>query len=346
MERAYPILILDPLRLLRLSKVLMNKAYQLALASIAITFAACTQTNEQAGGDPQAESKGIIAYSPLTLSNPFFKVIGDSITTEAQKHGYETLVLDPNEDVKTQSDQIDDFISKGVVAIVLTPCNRLSIGPAIQAANKAGVPVFTVDAQCAAEGVDIVSHVGTDNFQGGELAGKAMLEILGETGGKVLILDHKTAQSCVYRVEGFHKVVNAHNAANPAAKIEVVAELPSGGERAMSHKATADTLQAHQDLAAIFAINDPAALGAHTALAEAGKDVAVKIIGFDGMPEGKNAIKEGKVYADPVQFPEKMGVQIVQKVLDHLAGKPVQKKVLIPTALYKKADADKDPELK
>ena len=82
--------------------------------------------------------QGTIAYSPLTLSNPFFKVIGDHIKAEAMKHGYDTLMLDPNEDVKTQSDQIDDFISKQVSAIILVPCNRLSIGPAVQEANKAG----------------------------------------------------------------------------------------------------------------------------------------------------------------------------------------------------------------
>ena len=66
--------------------------------------------------DPNDENatKGVIAYSPLTLSNPFFKIIGDSIEATAKKHGYETLMLDPNEDVKTQSDQIDDVISKQV----------------------------------------------------------------------------------------------------------------------------------------------------------------------------------------------------------------------------------------
>ncbi|MBT5909038.1 MAG: substrate-binding domain-containing protein, partial [Opitutae bacterium] len=128
---------------------------------------------EGSGSNDGNEVKGVIAYSPLTLSNPFFKIIGDSIEATAKKYGYETLMLDPNEDVKTQSDQIDDVISKQVTAIVLVPCNRISIGPAVKEANKAGIPVFTVDAQCAAEGVDIVSHVGTDNFQGGELAGKA-----------------------------------------------------------------------------------------------------------------------------------------------------------------------------
>ena len=69
------------------------------------------------------------------------------------------------------------------------------------------------------------------------------------------------------------------------------------------YKAAEDALQAHSDLAGIFAINDPSALGARAALEKAGKADQVKIIGFDGQPEGKQAIKEGKIYADPVQFP-------------------------------------------
>ena len=212
-------------------------------------------------------------------------------------------------------------------------------------ANKAGIPVFTVDAQCAAEGVEIVSHVGTDNFQGGELAGKAMIEALGENGGKVLVLDHKIANSCILRVDGFKKVINAHNKDKASGTIDIVAELASGGNRTDSYKATADQLQAHTDLVGVFAINDPGALGAYTAIDEAGRTESIKIIGFDGQMEGKIAIKEGKVYADPIQFPRKMGVQIVEKIISHLAGEVVEKTVLIPTSLYKKADADQDPEL-
>ena len=326
-------------------KTLSTRIRILLLAST-FYFFGCGSEQESTGiQQTVTASKGTIAYSPLTLSNPFFKVIGDHIKAEAKKHGYDTLMLDPNEDVKTQSDQIDDFISKQVSAIILVPCNRLSIGPAVQEANKAGIPVFTVDAQCAAEGVEIVSHVGTDNFQGGALAGEAMIEILGKTGGKVLILDHKTANSCVLRVQGFKKIVDAHNASNPAAKIEVVSELPSGANRTDSYKATADTLQAHEDLAAIFAINDPAALGAYTAVQEKSLENSIKIIGFDGQKEGKVAIKEGKIYADPIQFPDQMGVQIVQNIIAHLAGEEVEETVLIPTSLYKKADAEKDPEL-
>ena len=94
------------------------------------------------GKSEPAKDKGVIAYSPLTLSNPFFKVIGDHIKAEAEKNGYTVQMVDPDMDVKKQSDQIDDFIAKNVTAIVLVPCDRLSVGPAVQAANKAGIPFY------------------------------------------------------------------------------------------------------------------------------------------------------------------------------------------------------------
>ena len=297
------------------------------------------------GGGGDTKSKGVIAYSPLTLSNPFFKVIGDHIKAEAEKNGYTVRIVDPNMDVKKQSDQMDDFISSGVTAIILVPCDRLSVGPSVQAANKAGIPVFTVDAKCAAENAKIEGHVGTDNFQGGELAGKAMITALGDAGGKVLVLDFKKANSCVLRVGGFKKVIDAHNK-TATGKIEIVSELDGNGDRTKGYQSTADALQAHEDLDAIFAINDPSALGAYTAVKEAKRDDKIKIIGFDGQLDGKQAIKDGKLYADPIQHPDKMGRQIVQLIMKYQAGEKFESETLIPATLYTKTEADQDPALK
>ena len=69
------------------------------------------------------------------------------------------------------------------------------------------------------------------------------------------------------------------------------------------------------------------------------------IIGFDGQPEGKQAIKEGKIYADPIQFPAKMGVEIVKAIVANSKGEEVDPEILIPTYLYRQADGLKDPEL-
>ena len=98
-------------------------------------------------------------------------------------------------------------------------------------------------------------------------------------------------------------------------------------------------MQAHGDLSGIFAINDPSALGAVAAVEKAGKADQIKIIGFDGQSDGKKAIKEGKIYADPIQFPDQIGTKTMQTILSYFEGDRVPAEILIPTALYRKADA-------
>jgi ribose transport system substrate-binding protein len=248
--------------------------------------------------------------------------------------------------VAKQQSQVKDFIVKQVSAIVLCPCDSKAIGPVVAEANKAGIPVLTADIACMAPGVDIVCHIATNNFSGGKQAGEAMITALGETGGKVVILDYKQAESCILRVDGFKQVIDAYNKGREKGKIDIVMELPGDGQKDKGFKAAEDAIQAHPDLAGVFAINDPSALGAWSALEKAGKANQVKIIGFDGQPDGKQAIKEGKIFADPIQYPERIGRETVQAIIRHFDGEKVEKALLIPTGLYTKADADKDPELK
>lgn len=326
----------------------MRRALPLILL---LTVLGCGQSNDQTSSAGHAAAKiatarGTIGLSVMTLANPFFKVIADSFTEEAAKHGYEVIVTSGDNDAARQQNQVKDFIVKKVSAIVLCPCDSKAIGPAIQEANAAGIPVFTADLGCLAPGAKVVSHVATDNLNGGRLAGQAMIEALGEAGGKIVILDFKPAESCQLRVQGFKDVIDDYNRGRKTGAITIVAELDGGGHRDKGYKAAEDALQAHPDLAGIFAINDPSALGAHAALEKAGKAQRVKIVGFDGQPEGKQAIKEGKIYADPVQFPEKIGARTMQIIAKHFEGEPVPAEELIATSLYRRADGIKDPTLK
>lgn len=295
--------------------------------------------------DVPVAPRGTIAASLLTLDNPFFKVIGDNLTAEGRKQGYDVIVVSGDKDVAKQSNQVKDFIVKKVSAIVLSPCDSKSIVPVIQEANAAGIPVFTVDIPCNEPGVEIVTQIATDNYGGGKEAGHAMVEAFAGGGGKVAVLHLKQVESCQLRVKGFTEVIDAHNASGKP-RINIVAELESGGAKDLGYKAAEDTLQAHPDLRGIFAINDPAALGARAALEKAGKEKQVVIIGFDGQPEGKQAIKEGKIYADPIQFPDKMGIQLVKSIMTWSRGLPQPPEILIPTQLYRQKDALEDPELK
>ena len=307
---------------------------------------ASTTKNGGGGGGGGEEAKKTIGYTTMSLTNPFFKIIGDSMTEEAAKHGYEVMVVSGDDDVSKQSNQIDDFIVKGVAAIVLTPCDPQSIGQAIKKANDAGIPVFTNDTGYDGDEGTVECHIATDNLQGGRLAGEAMVRLLGESGGKVLIVHKPDASSCLLRVQGFTEIVSAHNAKDGAKQIEVVATLDGRGSREAGYAVAKDAVVANPDLSAIFAINDPSALGARSAVEEANKQEQITIIGFDGEKAGKLAILEGKILCDPIQFPDQMGRTTIDMIRKYFDGDDVPKEVLIPSKLYYKTDAEQDPELK
>jgi ribose transport system substrate-binding protein len=312
----------------------------LCALGLALSAGCGAATNQGTAG-----SRGTIAVSLLTPANPFFPIIAEHIKSEGAKHGYDTLVVYADEDPARQANQVKDFIVRKAAAIVLSPCESRAIVPALEQANAAGIPVFTVDIPCHEKGVKIACQIATDNVGGGREAARAMIEALGAAGGKVAILDYERAESCRLRVQGFREVIDKHNA-DGRGKIEIVSRLDGGGNKEQGYKAAEDVLQAHPDLRGLFAINDPSALGARSALEKAKKTEQVTLIGFDGMPEGKQAIKEGRIYADPIQFPDRMGEEVVKAIVKYSFGEELPPELLIPTKLYRKKDAETDPDLK
>lgn len=159
------------------------------------------------------EVRGTIGISVQNLSNPFFKVIEDTLTREAAKHGYAVLARDAQRKIELQRDQVEEFLVKGVDAIVLCPCQTKAVGAVIRKANEKNIPVFTIDTICEDSDAKVVFHVGTNNVQGGEVAGQAMIDAVGDLGGKVAILEFKSVESCIDRVTGFTKKLREFNAA-------------------------------------------------------------------------------------------------------------------------------------
>src|SRR3954463_14608558 len=204
--------------------------FSVLLLLVAIAAAGCNATTVTAL-KPAAESKGTVGCSVLTLGNPFFRVIADNLTAELKKNGYDTIIVSGEFDPARQQQQVNDFITANCAAIVLCPCNSRAVGAAIEEANKKGIPVFTADIACLAPGAKVVSHIASDNLGGGRQAAQAMIEALGEAGGKVVILDYKDAESCILRVRGFKEVIEEYNKGRPRGKIDIVAELPGDGKK-------------------------------------------------------------------------------------------------------------------
>ncbi len=286
-------------------------------------------------------SKGVVAVSLLTLNNPHFRQIGDSITAEGRRLGYEVRVSGGEFDVGKQTAQVRTMIAQKVKAVVLSPCDSVAIGPVIREANAAGVPVFTADIACLAPDAKVVTHVATDNYGGGKQAAHAMIEALGEKGGRVAVIDHKLIESCILRVKGFKEIIAKHNAGREVGQIEIVDERPGGATREGGARAAEALLQAHTSLDGVFAINDPSALGAQSVMEKAGRADRMALVGFDGSPEGKAAVRKGKLYATPIQYPDQIGVETMRAIVRHFKGEALPTELLIPTSLYRQTDSDK-----
>lgn len=302
----------------------------IVLAALLATGCAKKKEGEAAASRPAAQVT--IGVSLLTRTHPFYQDLEAGLARAAAENGYQLVVTAGEFDVAKQRDQLQDFIVRRVNAIIVCPCDSRSIGTAIQAANEAGIPVFTADIACLAEDAKVVTHVASDNVAGGRLAARAVAEAL-HGAGTVAIIDHPEVESVIARVRGFEEEMAQH----PGVKI--VAKLPGRGVKDQAFRTAEDILQANPGLGAIFGINDDSALGALAAVEKAGKAGRVVIVGFDAVPEAREAIKAGRIHADVIQQPLEIGAQTVAAVKNYLEGGTAPPVVLIPCSLFSQQDA-------
>lgn len=265
-----------------------------------------------------------IGASLLTQQHPFYIELADAMKAEAKKDDVVLNISIANQDLNKQLSDVEDFITKKVDAIIISPVDSKGVQAAIIKAEKAGIPVITVDV--AAEGVPVVTHVATDNYAGGVEAGKLMGKLL-DGKGKVAIIDYPALQSVVARVEGFKKGL----ADTPDVK---VVAIQTGITRAEALTVAQNMMQAHPDLNGLFGFGDDAALAAVIAAKSARND-NIKIIGFDGMKEARDAVDSGKTFVAVIrQYPDQMGAKAIDAAVDHLNGKPVAKTIPVAPGVY------------
>jgi ribose transport system substrate-binding protein len=291
---------------------------------VAATVWGCRGAGRHAAG----ASGKTIGVSLLTREDEFYRQLEAGLRDAAQAHGY-TLVLNSGDrDLAKQQSQIDDFIVQHVDAIVVCPVDSKGIGPAIQRANAARIPVFTAD--ISADGGQVVSHVASDNVAGGRLAADYIAKVMGDK-GNVGIISEPDVQSTIDREAGFKAALSAYPG------IHLVADLNGSGTRDHALRATDDMLQAHPHLDAIFAINDESALGALSSAQSHHLDKLV-IVGYDAGAEARRDIAGNtQLKADVAQQPRVIGERTIDAIADYLAGKPPAARIAVPVRIV---DAD------
>lgn len=277
-------------------------------------------------GKTTARAEGLkFGASYMTMNNPYFVAMNNTIKEKIEIQGDYLVTLDPALDQQKQLDQIYELIDMGVAAIFLNPVDWRGVTPALAACHAARIPVIVVDAPVYAEEY-VTCTIVSDNLSAGQLCGEDMLHRL--DGGNVVILEHPTAKSGLDRIQNFEKIIEQHP------EFTIVARGNSDGQLDIAMRVMESILQTHDEIDVVMCLNDPTAVGAVAALlAEGALDDGLLIYGIDGSPDGKQLVAKGLLTATVAQFPRSIANTAVDVAYKVLAGEPVEKTMLIPVHL-------------
>ncbi|MFJ8155754.1 substrate-binding domain-containing protein [Streptomyces sp. NPDC094468] len=292
-----------------------------AVVTVALVAATSLLHTGSGGNNPK------VGLSLSTLNNPFFVQIRSGAQAEAKRLGVDLTVTDAQNDASQQANQLQNFTSSGLGAVIVNPVDSDAASNSVKAANKADIPVIAVDRGVNNAKTDAL--VASDNVAGGELAAKTIGDRLGGH-GKIVILQGQAGTSAAReRAQGFASGLKAFPG------IQVVAQQPADFDRTKGLDVMSNLLQSHPDVQGVIAANDEMALGAIKALgSKAGKSVSV--VGFDGTPDGLTAVKNGTLYASVAQQPSQLGKIAVDNALKAIQDKKVDSTIKVPVKVVTK----------
>ncbi|MEU3028178.1 substrate-binding domain-containing protein [Streptomyces incarnatus] len=305
-----------------------NKGRQAATYGLAavVTVAVVGATSFLHNGS-SASANPKVGLSLSTLNNPFFVGVRSGAQAEAKKLGVDLTVTDAQNDASQQANQLQNFTSSSLDAIIVNPVDSDAASNSVKAADKAKIPVIAVDRGVNKAAVDAL--VASDNIAGGEQAAKTIAEKLGGKGRIVILQGQAGTSAARERAQGFADGLKAYPG------IKVVAQQPADFDRTKGLDVMSNLLQAHPDVQGVIAANDEMALGAIKALgSKAG--TSVPVVGFDGTPDGLNAVKAGTLYASVAQQPTQLGRIAVDNALKASRGKKVEQTVKVPVKVVTK----------
>ncbi len=302
----------------------MKKFLSLALVALMVLslMAGCSNDGPANSGKNEVKTIGL-AIS--TLNNPFFVDLEAGAKAKAAELNVKLVTLDSQDDSATEMSNVEDLINQGVDVIMINPTDSDAVKSAVEAANKANIPVITLDR--GANGGTVVSHIASDNVAGGKLAGEYIVELLGGKGKVVELEGIPGASAARDRGEGFNSAIAGKD-------LKVIAKQTANFDRAQGLTVMENILQAQPEKDAVFAHNDEMALGALEAIKASGRNILV--VGFDATNDAKAAVAKGEMAATVEQLPKEIGSLGIQTAVKVLNGEKVENMIPVNLQLVKK----------
>lgn len=291
----------------------------LTLFFVAALIVACGGTKEEpateapAAEAPAAEGVAVAdqlyVFLPKSLDNPYWDECRLGMEAKAEELGIQAEFLGPpTADAAQQVAIFESVIGRKPAGIAVSPNDPATVQAAIKTAMDAGINVFAWDAD--APDSERIAYVGTLNVAAGQTAGEELAKAIGGSGQVAILHGSLTAQNAIERVEGFMKALEAYP------DIEVVATEPTEDSPDQALNKAEALLQAYPDLAAFYGVTGVGVPGAAGAVKSANKCGEVKVVGFDVVPQGIEAMRDGCADVLISQRPYGMTEQTLQMLFD------------------------------
>ncbi|HAT4245212.1 TPA: ribose ABC transporter substrate-binding protein RbsB [Clostridium perfringens] len=275
------------------------------------------------------DNKPKIGMVLSTLNNPFFVNMKDGAEKEAEKLGYDLVVLDSQNDPAKERANVEDLVQLGVVALLINPTDSDAVVKTVEVANKSNIPVITLDRQ--ANGGKITSHIASDNIKGGEMAAEYVLDKFKDEKGPINVVEIQGipgASATRDRGEGFHNIMDKNN------KFNFVSIQAADFDRQKGLQVMENIIQANPNIQVVFAHNDEMALGAVKAIKASG--INALVIGFDGNDDAKDSIDANEMTATIAQQPDLIGALGVELANKIYSGESIKDKIAADLKVYTK----------
>ena len=290
----------------------------LILMMLMTSFMGCTKNN-----------KPKIGMVVSTLNNPFFVNMKDGAEKEAEKLGYDLVVLDSQNDPAKERANVEDLVQLGVIALLINPTDSDAVVKTVEVANKSNIPVITLDRQ--ANGGKITSHIASDNIKGGEMAAEYVLDKFKDEKGPINVVEIQGipgASATRDRGEGFHNIMDKND------KFNFISIQAADFDRQKGLQVMENIIQANPNIQVVFAHNDEMALGAVKAIKASG--INALVLGFDGNDDAKDSIDANEMTATIAQQPDligALGVELANKIYN---GESIKDKIAADLKVYTK----------
>src|SRR5690554_94091 len=281
---------------------MLNKKLLASLLAVGLMQVGC--------GRSTPDDRKVIGVSMLSLQSEFVVNVKDAMEDAAAEQGVRLIVNDAQREAVRQVQQIESFISQGVDAIILNPCEMEASSPAVRKAREAGIPIINVNSETT---VAPDGFVGSRDEESAEIALEHIAELIGGKGNIVVMHGYMGQAAQLKRAAATKTLLSKYP------EITILAEQTAEWDRAKAMSLMENWIQSYgNQIDAVFAQNDEMGMGALQALEQAKLKDQVVVVSIDAIGDALQAVKNGRLDATVYQNAKAQGKQAVQMALNFI----------------------------